>query len=52
MFFLQHHNIRSSWVETVPSKPMHDIPPSAIEIWHEKHNQIDIENVTIIVTFE
>lgn len=48
----EHKPLRSSWVDTVPPKSMHDIPPSAIETWHKKHNQIDIENVTIVVTFE
>ena len=48
----EHKPLRSSWVDLAPPKPMHDIPPSAVETWHEKHKQIDIENVTIIVTFE
>ena len=48
----EHKPLRSSWVDTATPKPMHDVPPSAVEIWHEKHNQIDVENLTIIVTFE
>ena len=48
----EHKPLKSSWVDIIPPKPMHDIPPSAIEIWHEKHNQIDVENVTIVVTFQ
>ena len=48
----EHKPLRSSWVDTATPKPMHDIPLSAIEMWHEKHKQIDVENLTIIVTFE
>ena len=48
----EHKPLRSSWVDIAAPKPMHDIPPSAVEMWHEKHKQIDVENLTIIVTFE
>tara|TARA_R100001129_G_C5308953_1_gene244618 strand:- start:336 stop:491 length:156 start_codon:yes stop_codon:yes gene_type:complete len=48
----EHKQLKSSWVDLAAPKPMHDIPPCAIETWHEKHKQIDVENVTIIVTFE
>ena len=48
----EHKPLRSSWVDTAAPKPMHDIPLSAIEMWHEKHKQIHTENLTIIVTFQ